>query len=52
MQETEQHLRSQIILYNLKYDEFHNALLQSNESIVGFKTEMERVSLQSIYITS
>ncbi|KAF6205086.1 hypothetical protein GE061_019253 [Apolygus lucorum] len=46
MKLSETALRNQIQLYNDKYDEFHKALLQSNEAIGGFKQEMERMSKQ------
>ncbi|XP_014249057.1 beta-taxilin isoform X2 [Cimex lectularius] len=45
-QNTEQGLRNQIQMYNDKYDEFHKALIQSNEAISGFKQEMERMAKQ------
>lgn len=46
MKTSEVALRSQIQLYNDKYDEFHKALLQSNDAIGSFKQEMERMAKQ------
>ncbi|BES93363.1 Myosin-like coiled-coil protein [Nesidiocoris tenuis] len=46
MRTSEIALRTQIQLYNDKYDEFHKSLLQSNEAIGSFKQEMERMSKQ------
>lgn len=45
-QATEVSLRSQISLYNDKYDEFQKALERSNNVFGGFKGEMEKVSDQ------
>ncbi|XP_073979300.1 beta-taxilin-like isoform X2 [Rhodnius prolixus] len=46
MKTSEVALRNQIQLYNDKYDEFHKALLQSNDAIGSFKQEMERMAKQ------
>lgn len=44
MQNTEIDLRSQISLYDEKYEEFQNALARSNKVFAGFKGDMELVS--------
>ncbi|XP_075227182.1 uncharacterized protein LOC142327761 [Lycorma delicatula] len=43
-QATEINLRSQISMYDDKYDEFQKALARSNEVFGGFKGEMEKMS--------
>ncbi|VVC45066.1 Hypothetical protein CINCED_3A016836 [Cinara cedri] len=44
MQNTEIDLRSQISLYDEKYEEFQNALARSNKVFAGFKGDMELMS--------
>lgn len=49
MQRTEIDLRSQISLYDEKYEEFQNALARSNKVFSGFKGDMELVSCNKLY---